>query len=364
MAGFHPATLWATDGGGLAPKDGSDLEHAAAIDPNDADDIWTIINGYDPDVDGTTIKLCADSPVTIGATINVDRAGAFSKLFYLLGRNAADTADSAVTIDANGGAFTIFTLTAPHWQFRRISGTNTDGLDSHNAWTGATGADYCRWFNCKGTFCYNGWDLSAASTSHLMGCEASDNEYRGFRQSFGTTCWGCVANGNGNDGFHDGLAVLASIASNNGGIGIDCVRNVVAGCVAYGNVSGICEDLRHTVIADCIMAGNSAYGAICTDRWSHLINCAFHDNTSGEIYGSDYTAENKITLTADPFTDAANRDFSLNDAPGGGALCRGLLHPGADGNWTSYLDIGAVQHRGAGAAVIGSSVIVPGRGMM
>jgi len=53
-----------------------------------------------------------------------------------------------------------------------------------------------------------------------------------------------------------------------------------------------------------------------------------------------------ITLTADPFTDGDNGDFSLNTAAGGGALCRAAgIDPAGQ---TGYIDIGAVQHEDAG----------------
>jgi len=49
---------------------------------------------------------------------------------------------------------------------------------------------------------------------------------------------------------------------------------------------------------------------------------------------------NKIALTADPFTNAAGGDFTLNNTSGGGALCRAA---GAGG-----LDLGASQTAAAG----------------
>jgi hypothetical protein len=52
-----------------------------------------------------------------------------------------------------------------------------------------------------------------------------------------------------------------------------------------------------------------------------------------------------VTLTADPFTNAASGDFSLNTTAGGGAACRAAGFPGAfpGGLTTGYLAIGAVQ---------------------
>lgn len=52
--------------------------------------------------------------------------------------------------------------------------------------------------------------------------------------------------------------------------------------------------------------------------------------TSGEVSGIPSSMVNNTQLTADPFTDAANKDFSLNSTSGGGAAvrtgARGDLH--------------------------------------
>ena len=61
--------------------------------------------------------------------------------------------------------------------------------------------------------------------------------------------------------------------------------------------------------------------------------------------GTDVTfvtkGDNAITLTADPFTNAAGGDFSLNNTAGGGVLCRSITQN--IGTGTSYTDIGALQ---------------------
>lgn len=53
--------------------------------------------------------------------------------------------------------------------------------------------------------------------------------------------------------------------------------------------------------------------------------------TSGRILSADVQEFDPVVLTADPFTDAANGDFTLNSAAGGGALCKGagIIAPAA-----------------------------------
>jgi hypothetical protein len=90
-----------------------------------------------------------------------------------------------------------------------------------------------------------------------------------------------------------------------------------------------------------------------------LINCAGGGNAA-DYDAADFPAdsvEGFVTLTADPFTDAANGDFTLNSTAGGGAELRGAgwpsALPGLSG--TSHPDIGAYQSQvGGGSGGSGS----------
>lgn len=74
------------------------------------------------------------------------------------------------------------------------------------------------------------------------------------------------------------------------------------------------------------------------------LNNAYGANVTAPRAGI-YAGTNDVTLTADPFTNAAAGDYSLNTAAGGGALLRGTGYPGAfpGGLSTGHADIGAVQ---------------------
>ncbi len=86
-------------------------------------------------------------------------------------------------------------------------------------------------------------------------------------------------------------------------------------------------------------------------------NCYFN-NTSGNRVNVDalvaagagsqdpYVNVLDVTLTADPFTNAASNDFSLNTTAGGGAAARGAGNPSAfpGGLTTGHIDFGAAQH--------------------
>jgi hypothetical protein len=136
-------------------------------------------------------------------------------------------------------------------------------------------------------------------------------------------------------------------------------------CTFYGNTSGGLRDQRtapsgNWSITDCVFYGNTGYGrshagtqAIVDDTTLAFRN-AYGNNTSGPR--NNASAElGAVTLTADPFANAAAGDFAPNSTAGGGALIRAAgmgAFPG--GTTTGYADVGAVQHQDSG----GSSVYV------
>lgn len=81
-----------------------------------------------------------------------------------------------------------------------------------------------------------------------------------------------------------------------------------------------------------------------------MYNNANWNNTSGAYRYTTSAEYGRIDLTADPYTNAASNDFTLNNNAGGGALLRSAGFPGAmqSGN-TGYLDIGAFQVASSGS---------------
>ena len=57
---------------------------------------------------------------------------------------------------------------------------------------------------------------------------------------------------------------------------------------------------------------------------------AFYNNTNDYSDMGDNVVINPIACTADPYTDSANGDFSLNNTAGGGALLKGVVPFGAN----------------------------------
>lgn len=102
-------------------------------------------------------------------------------------------------------------------------------------------------------------------------------------------------------------------------------------CIFWKNGTG-----AGTGAALIISAGASVTNCIFTENYNDAIfggASTQYKNTSGNVFynnvGSDYSVplpqfRDDLTLTADPFTDAANLDFSINDVAGGGAVLRAL----------------------------------------
>lgn len=176
-------------------------------------------------------------------------------------------------------------------------------------------------------------------------CESSNNANGAF---YVCNAFGCYATGNGN-GFTFCVSSTNCIAYNNTNAGFFS-GEVAHGCVAYGNSTDGFKSYKKAV--NCISVGNTQDGY---ETAGVLINCADYNNTTGRDSSDTLWDLGAITLTGDPFTNAAAGDFSLNNTAGAGADLRAA---GFDPyGQTGFADIGAVQHEDAGGG--GGSVALP-----
>lgn len=147
----------------------------------------------------------------------------------------------------------------------------------------------------------------------------------------------CLVDSNGGSGTaatHNSnrMTVTSSIFSNNTDDGI-LVGNSPAnafGCVFYNNGrDGYNCAYGAGAFQNCIFHSNGRYGIGALYTSGFVEQCVFYNNTTADMFSTYYYQESQssqqrdsITLTADPFVDAANGDFNLNADAGGGATLR------------------------------------------
>ncbi|MHA2281555.1 MAG: right-handed parallel beta-helix repeat-containing protein [Promethearchaeota archaeon] len=174
----------------------------------------------------------------------------------------------------------------------------------------------------------------------FFGCVAHDNSVTGFLSSHQGLFVYCISYGN-NRGFDQPYHLLNCVSYNNSSHG-----------VAYLSLSSDSFD----VVENCIFSDNGGWGI--DDNWGFptfsnpkfIYNTAFYNNSADSRNDPivNGIVKNKISLSADPFIDAPNGNFGLNNDPLGGVLCKQTgtsTLPGVDqGVITSqFVDIGAVQ---------------------
>jgi hypothetical protein len=209
---------------------------------------------------------------------------------------------------------------------------------------------------------------SLTSVGSFDYCYATNNSGKVFSGS----CSYCVAYANTGTPFGaDSCFRCASI--NNTGATTDGFsfasggNGVIECCLSYGNGRhGIYLGAasRTCRAKNCILVNNGGYGLeMSANSLGASLNNAYRGNTSGQI---NKTANQQtidlygITLTADPFTNAAGLDFTLNNTAGGGALLRelGLFADLPGLSPANYFDLGPYGRQSTGGG--GSTFISRG----
>lgn len=224
--------------------------------------------------------------------------------------------------------------------------------------------------NCKiHHFTALGITGSGARRSHTW-CEVNNNGTGGISVSGADiTVYGCYVHDNTGPGLTStagSFQVRACLVANNTGAssdGLDVSSGGTGsfsaeGCVFYGNGR---DGLRTTwtsifrgnlSVKNCLFVNNGGFGFSSTNAANDkaalwLDYNAFFNNTSGARNNLNASAHD-VTLTGDPFTNAAGNDFTLNNTAGAGAACRAAGFPGTLSGLTTpigYQDIGVYRHQ-------------------
>lgn len=229
-------------------------------------------------------------------------------------------------------------------------------------------------FNCKATSYQGGGRIGFYpynTDSTFFGCEAQDCDIGFNLTTPGAVAINCYAHSSGTYTNQKGFAIQGGKAINcvgvtpgSGGIGLGSVGSgqfTVMNCVAY-NCGSIGIDLAGSgnyvggVAVNCISVNNTTYGFYAGSEVAGpggLVNCAAYNNGTNYATGGTATRNRGyITLTADPFTNAAGGDFTLNNAAGGGALLKGVGWPATLPGLIplNHPSVGAYQYQPASGA--------------
>jgi hypothetical protein len=229
---------------------------------------------------------------------------------------------------------------------------------------------------------------SSGSNSQIIECETYACGVAGLRvDGSGTIVKNCISHDMAVDAFINGIGGVQwinCIADTVTGtaIGFNFTAGgssgIVDGCVARncaGSGLSVSGATSRVTVRNSLFVSNGGYGiAASSTANGHGVvvqNCAFYNNTSGQTNNVNTSLiTGSITLTGDPFTDAANGDFDLNNTAGAGADCRGagrgtFTQTAASYTGTlGYPDIGAAQHQDSGgggtsgARLVGPSALV------
>jgi hypothetical protein len=229
-----------------------------------------------------------------------------------------------------------------------------------------------------------GIDCSGGAGSVLIDCEITGNNLSNTASTAGARFAGyTVINSN----FHDntgsntagaiasaatGSAFIGCVFDTNGAAGFQSAANGThqfVNCVFYNNAGSglnISNSNTTTVARNCVFDSNGGHG-LNANGFVFNTYSAFRNNTSGPTNvaasSTAYVEEGLITLSASPFTDPANGDFSLNNTAGGGAALRGLgygtlpTNVGYSGSSVGYPDVGSIQHQDTGGGGGGGLIL-------
>jgi hypothetical protein len=226
-------------------------------------------------------------------------------------------------------SITVVTLNSAYADGQTCRNLTVDGQGNSSVVGFSATAGYCGTFAlCRAIECKTGFSGTLRAES-AYGCVAVSCG-TGFLNIAAINCHATLCTGNGFDNSSRSGVLMAanSIASGAGGAGFKAGYGCnLIGCVAYDS-TGIGFDLSTGAGADvccnCLAISNGTYGFTGhASAESVLIGCYAYGNTSGANTGV-FSLLDLTDLTADPFVDAANGDFNINDTAGGGAVLRAL----------------------------------------
>tara|TARA_R110002096_G_scaffold134022_3_gene285100 strand:+ start:1385 stop:2596 length:1212 start_codon:yes stop_codon:yes gene_type:complete len=322
------------------------------------DDVWPTESGVSWSVGGkratleNSKQLLRDSFTGGKPELHLETDQTTSTSFY-----GTSASPMSATIRSSDGTQRTITQTASDYIFRggsytlqdiKLICTNATPAVSLLRFENATSYSYIIATKCHfagGAQTLNSGGGSYGLRVRMQACEVSgftSSNGAIYGQQFGTTTRGelhadfCYFHsnqrdvGNTSSGNTTNLTFVNCIfdGTNSGGWAIALGRanyTQTIGCVFYNYSSGAWYFsfgtpyyIRNCLFVNCGTA-IGAYGSL-SNRGSSDFSYFYNNTNNYSVYATNQ--DNDVELTADPFTDAANGDFSLNSDAGGGSVLR------------------------------------------
>lgn len=326
-------------------------------------------------VTNSTAYIKATATYSIGTGLTDSAASSGTGHTRIIGYTTTRGDRGQVTLQATA-AITLLTVSGQGhaWENFIIDGnsaTGTNGLSITNrgSITNVSVKNFSGYgitSNAAGGVNFSDIEISGCGTTG--GFVATNNVTLARAYIHDNTVPGIVVNGGTLNSFLD-IIVESNSGSSSDGIQINVSDvGILSRAAIYNNgrdgirLTSTANINGFPLIYNVALVSNAGYGINYTPAsagfFAEMRNNAYYNNTSGAR--NNLTAETgAVTLTGDPFVDAANGDFRLNNTAGAGAACRAVGIPGAypGGLTTGYADIGATQHQDSGGSGSGNQWI-------
>lgn len=326
-----------------------------------------------------------------GWTVDIENAANYTLTSKLTVSVSGSQADGVITIKSSSGSKPIITSATSgldlievgsrsYLHFKNLKFTHTGASRGDGIIPNVGIATYITFEDLEFDGCLNGisgdyiTDYTFINCT-FINCEAKNGTANGFLIAGAmNTFISCFAHDNANHGlFTDNTSVAHVKAvqwilidcafTDNGGKGISYPTDstqerwiYMSGCVIANNTSdginivGSTISTKTLTLVNCIIYGNGGWG-VAVDFRSYIGVIGGYNAYGANVSGDreNYTAlTGEVTLSADPFTNAAAGDYSLNNTAGGGASCREAGIPGTIGTLVGYKSIGMLQLQSGG----------------
>lgn len=303
---------------------------------------WTLTEAATNAVEDDRVNVKDDGTYTLTADFTPSNGGSNTGCIVWRGYTSVIGDGGVATID--GGASYQAEMTASGHYFQSIEFTASGSIPTLQVSSGGdnTYLDACRVLN-TGTgkaAQFDGSGMQSLSRSFFQ-C-VSERVIDTSRELLMHSCHitRTASSGYALVDFSAVYATACIFACNGYGRAMSGAGGFLSGNVFY-DASGDFIDLTYMRVlhlVDNIFWTSGGYALDISANWDYpglvvMVNNAMGNLTSGRINSAagDIVERSPITLTQDPFVDAANGDFRPNDAAGGGRLCKfmGLEAPAA-----------------------------------